>query len=297
MNKVVFEGSEIDFEVKKVPFFFETPAGVKQPSKKISALVREDFNFELGYCGKRYTPIQNKTIFDFVTKVFESETEIEQIHSFEDGATNMLFSSLLPDLEFVLGNDKVNKRIFAAFNHTAGFSVRFGITEQVESCSNVFPSLLAQSSFRVTHDNLYNSKLDLGKELFKALREENAKMNALYQELSEMPVEQVDIEDMIKYSLEIPQKAVITELSTRTKNKIALIVDSVEKELASKGNTFWGLFNGMTYFANHVVNEQKQLTPEQQLYKLHYGSENYFMLRALSHAKRSVKSKLDLILE
>lgn len=294
---VEFKNSDIDFQVGKVPYFYNFGGNIT-PSKKVASLIREDNGIELGYCGKRYQPIQNETIFNFVNNVFENETNIELIKSFEDGATNMLFSEALDDLEFVTQTgDKVQKRIFAMFNHTAGFSVRFGITERVSSCQNVFPTLIKQSAFRVTHDNLSDSKLNLGKELFQVIREENRSMNELYSILEansiQGTVKDKHIEDIVKYVLEIPTKKIIDDLSTRTKNKIATIVSSVESELASKGNNLWGLFNGITYYANHIANESKILSPDQKIYRTHLGSENYMMNRALQYCKKNVELEIE----
>lgn len=290
MSAIDFDNSQLDFEVEKVPYFYNSD-GTQIVSEKVSSLIRKDNGKELGYCGKRYTPIQNKVVFDFVSKLFENETEIEEVHSFEDGATNMIFSNVLSDLEFTQENDRVEKRIFATFQHTAGFSVKFGISEQVISCANVFPFLMKKSNFRVTHDSLYNTKLDAGKQLFANIRKENEEVNQFYQELveNELGNYSSDYTDgIIKSVLDIPQKTKIDDLSTRTKNKINAMVGSVERELASKGNNFWGLFNGITYYVNHVSNEAKELSNEQKMFKLHYGSENYLMQRALLYCRNLI---------
>lgn len=287
MSAVEFKNSDIDFLVNKVPLMYDHN-GNHIVSKKVACLVREDSGIELGTCGMRYMPIQNETIFNFVKNVFTNETEIASIKSFDDGMKNMLFSEELEDLQFITkSGDKVQKRIFALFSHTAGYSVRFGITERVASCSNVFPTLIKQSAFRVTHDNLSESKLELGKELFQVIREENQAMNNLYTILESHKISGVkDIENIIKASLDIPAKAVIEDLSTRSQNKINAMVSAVESELASKGNNLWGLFNGITYFANHISREAKELNENQKIFQVHLGSEKYMMNRALSFCKR-----------
>ena len=43
------------------------------------------------------------------------------------------------------------------------------------------------------------------------------------------------------------------ELSTRRRNQLIGLNNSIERELADQGATLWGLFNGITRYTNHVA--------------------------------------------
>lgn len=291
-----FKKSALDFEVEKTPMHF-IQDGKATVSKEISALVRKDTGNELGFCGNRYVPIQNETVFNFVQNLFSVETEIERAYAFDGGSKNVLFSDVIPEFSHTMGlGDLINKRIFALFHHRVGFAVRFGIIERVASCKNVFPTLLKKSTFRVTHNQLFENKLELGKDLFTSLKEENRLMNQVYSLLESTPLvgekKKAMVDGIIKHVLWMPEKKSIDSMSTRAKNKIATIVECVEAEMVSKGQNMWGLFNGITYYANHVSSEKKVHDEDQRLFRLFYKSENYMMNRALSYCKRSLGKNL-----
>ena len=47
------------------------------------------------------------------------------------------------------------------------------------------------------------------------------------------------------------------DISTRKKNQAKEIADVLGAEIKSHGATLWGLFNGVTYYTNHVANKDK----------------------------------------
>jgi len=296
-NLFDFKGSALDFKVDKVPMHFNHN-GHSTVSKDMSALVRADNSVELGFCGNRYVPIQNETVFNFVQSLFSVSTEIEKAYSFDGGTKNVLFSQVIPEFSHKIGNsgDEIQKRVFALFHHRVGFAIRFGLTERVASCKNVFPSLLKETNFRVTHDQLFENKLELGKDLFNSLKTENNIMNQVYDIFASTPLvgekKKSMSEGIVKHILWMPEKKSIESMSTRAKNKIGVLLECIESEMKSKGENLWGLFNGVTYYANHVSSERKVKDEDQRLFRLFYKSENFMMNRALSYCKRSLNKTL-----
>ena len=47
-------------------------------------------------------------------------------------------------------------------------------------------------------------------------------------------------------------------VSKKTKNKVDKLLDCIAKETTEKGDTYWGLLNGVTYYTNHVVRNMER---------------------------------------
>ena len=47
----------------------------------------------------------------------------------------------------------------------------------------------------------------------------------------------------------------VSDNSTRKKNQIEGFGKALSHEFEAKGNTLWGLFNGVTYYTNHIENK------------------------------------------
>ena len=47
-------------------------------------------------------------------------------------------------------------------------------------------------------------------------------------------------------------------VSKKTKNKVDKLLDCIAKETSEKGDTGWGLLNGVTYYTNHVLQNKER---------------------------------------
>ena len=91
--------AKLNWNVRKVPVQFSDKRGNLKESEDWFVLIRDDNDFELGPCGKKYVPFQNNEIFDFYTKfVNEGHMTMETMGSLSGFCpfTSMLFSMLHP---------------------------------------------------------------------------------------------------------------------------------------------------------------------------------------------------------
>ena len=47
-------------------------------------------------------------------------------------------------------------------------------------------------------------------------------------------------------------------VSRKTKNKVDKLLDCIAKETTEKGDTMWGLLNGVTYYTNHEIKNMER---------------------------------------
>ena len=54
------------------------------------------------------------------------------------------------------------------------------------------------------------------------------------------------------------------DVSTRKLNVVKDFKNAIESEMGEKGETLWGLFNGVTYFTNHIEVKNKKLSERKE---------------------------------
>lgn len=274
---VEFTGSELDFQVENQVLYFKSGEDFVA-SELVCSLVRTDNGVELGTCGNRYVPIQNKTIFDFVSALFNGNTSIGEIKSFKEGSINLLFSNPIQKFETqISGNVSIEKRIYVQFQHNSGFSIKFGIEDSINGGKFKFPKPMKE---KISHDNLHVLKLENLKELFSNLEKESERRNFFYQELVLEKIENpIEIDLFLSSVLEL-KDSTFEDLPTRTKNRWEDFNSIVQEELKSNNN-YLGLMLGAVAYANKLSSKNNNET-----FDLYFSSQNGILERAVSFLER-----------
>ena len=84
------------------------------------------------------------------------------------------------------------------------------------------------------------------------------------------------IEKVTGVDISLSDEVKAEKYSTRKLNTVDEIVTCVRNEMSTKGETLWGAFNGVTYYANHV---QCAKNMDRNDYSLRFGT-GYDMNRA-----------------
>lgn len=251
----------LNWNVDKRPFFFKNTGGEMQQSDYFG-LVRSDDDAVLGHCKDSYRAFQNSLILDTM-KGFADEhgLEIERGGAFGGGKKIYLQLYIPNDLKIGRGGDALKQYIFAAntFDHSARLS--FGYTNTVISCQNTFNQALKDTSIRIKHTESGHGRIIELPTLFSEHLQLRKETNERFLVWDSTPATKKMAKELIAAltktdkSLTPAQRA---EMSTRSRNIIEGLEMAINKEMKEKGETMWGLFNGVTYYANHIKSHPKR---------------------------------------
>lgn len=232
----------------------QTLSGIVIP--KTIALIREDNNDPLGIHTEGYDPYQNEEFMELLDKVTQQNGMTKVLYhsggSF-DGGRKVYIQLKSDDLDLP-GGDKV-KGYISGFNSFDGStSLAFGNYNYTVSCRNSFWRGYHTVESRFRHSQRMRLRLDeILFKIDKLLAEEQdtfQKIKRLGEIEIDAAVKQLVIDRM--FDLDKEEK-LDKEYSTRRKNQLIKFEGDLQSELASKGNTLWGLFSGVTKYTTHSM--------------------------------------------
>tara|TARA_B100000900_G_scaffold15467_1_gene12254 strand:+ start:4523 stop:5419 length:897 start_codon:yes stop_codon:yes gene_type:complete len=216
-------------------------------------LFRSDTNQWLSTVGKRYVPMQNAELAEIMVKIqqrFGGEIKGRAMGKIEG---QKIYYQLSLD-NYNINGDVLKRHITCLNSHNGSHAIGFGSTNTVISCSNTFHMAMKDlTKFR--HTESASKRLEIAvKEFEKALiLDENLMLT--YKAMNRVPVDQTIIANVMQKVMKINPNDKVAETSTRKKNQLDGFTYALSKEFENKGNTLWGLFNGVTYYTNHIENK------------------------------------------
>lgn len=251
----------LNWNVDKKPFFFIGGDGDQHPSDYFG-LVRSDDHSVLGHCKDSYHAFQNVTILETMKK-FADDHGLEITNGGALGGGKKVFLQLyIPnDLKIGRGGDAMKQYIFAAntFDHSARLS--FGYTNTVISCSNTFNRALKDTSIRIKHTKSGEDRIIELPTLFADHLQLRKETNEMFLVWDSTPATKAMAKELIAQLTGTDAKmtaAQRAEMTTRSRNILEGLEMAINKEMKEKGETLWGLFNGVTYYANHIKSHPKR---------------------------------------
>jgi hypothetical protein len=237
--------TNLDWNVRKENLV--TQSGIIIPDKV--AMVREDTNTILGIHGTNYEVYQNLELMELLHKI-SSSTGLAIHKSGEFGDGKKVFIQLKSD-DMIFMGDKIEGYITGCSSHDGSTSLGFGTSTLTISCMNTFYRAMRELDTKLKHTTSMRPRLD--QILFgidKLLLEEKNTFTEL-KRLSEIEVTQVHKDLVTKLFFQLENTDKLGDLSTRMKNQIDVFEMDVLRELNDKGNTLYGLMNGLTRYTTH----------------------------------------------
>jgi phage/plasmid-like protein (TIGR03299 family) len=229
----------------------QTTSGIIIP--KTISLIREDNNDPLGIHTEGYDPYQNEELLELLLKVSEqSGLKYHSGGSF-DGGRKVYLQLKSDDLDLPGGD--IVKGYISGFNSFDGStSLAFGNYNYTVSCRNSFWRGYHTVESRFRHSQKMRLRLD--EILFKVdrlLAEEQDTFQKI-KRLGEIKLDPAvkQLVTNLMFDLDKEEK-LDKEYSTRKKNQLITFETDLQNELASKGETLWGLFSGVTKFTTHSM--------------------------------------------
>lgn len=256
----------LDWTVEKKPFHFHSKDGkgnvVERPSDYFG-LVRSDDDAVLGHCKDSYHAFQNELIMNTMKKFGDDYGLVmEQAGAF-GGGKKVFFQLYVPnDVKIGKNKDSIQQYIFAinSFDHST--RLNFGYTNRVISCANQFNRLTRQdTTVRIKHTESGEAKIIELPNLFAEQLELRKLTNEIFLNWDSTPATKAMAKELIAritgtdVALTAAKRA---EMGTRSLNILEGLEGAIAREMKEKGDTMWGLFNGITYYANYIKSFPKR---------------------------------------
>lgn len=239
----ILEETKLNWSVVKKPLL--SPCGLNTES---FGLFRNDTKRWLGTVGKRYVAYQNSSLVETIVKASEGISNNIVGGSFSNG--KKVYLQIQLDDEHV-ANDTVKRYITAINSHDGSTAIAFGSTNTVIVCRNSFYMAYKQIS-KIRHTLSADEKISLARQELLSSLGKDSDLMVNYKRMSEMPMEKSIFSKIITTVFNEKLDVLPSDVSTRKRNQMKKFSSVVEQELASHGNTLWGLFNAVTFYTNHV---------------------------------------------
>ena len=260
--KEILSASQLDWEVEKVPLFSQCPESHFDMHGNWSESgyygIRRKDNLEiLGVCTKQYQETQNEQIVERAMQIAESvssEYEFHKALALNGG------KKIFVQFEIPHPIEDYNRYIFVVDSNDGSIGLSYGISNKVLSCANQL-YLFASKGKTVKHTKSINIKAD---EIANELTIKLVNTDNQIDYLKNQRINDQKVRDIVKNVMKLPThiNAVSYDdnkvVSKKTKNKVDKLLDCIAKETTEKGDTLWGLLNGVTYYTNHVLKNMER---------------------------------------
>lgn len=242
--------TSLDWKVEKVQLYD------KRGETPFYAIKREDNGKHLGIVGKKYKIVQNSYIQELCEKIC-GLNGYEVLHSLAiQGGKKTLIS--LKTGKVRIGDDDIISQItfLNSFDRSSGVSLSFG--DLTIRCANEFYKIVKNSDYSFSHSQMVEFNLN---SIIQNIAKLNIKQKEHYNNLERFvstPLSKDLAVKKINKLLDIQvskseDEFDFTKVSTRRKNQFLSIMDCYEKESVHLHETVYTLFNTITRYTTHVI--------------------------------------------
>jgi phage/plasmid-like protein (TIGR03299 family) len=274
----VLEEAGLDWTVEKVPAY-ATIAG-KKTSVGWSALVRSEDNKVLDVVSDDWNPVQNSEAFEFFNDfIAEGDMTMETAGSLRGGQIVWALAKVKDSFE-LFGGDRVDSYLHFTNFHKYGCSTDVRFTPIRVVCANTLTLSLNKKSERmakISHRREFNG--DNVKLMLGVAQEKLSK----YKEMAAfLGSKRYTADSMVDYFKTVfPVNGPVNakkEISKAAKTALSIVETQPGANFAE--GSFWSLFNGITYYADHLAGK----SADTRLQSAWYGTNKVLKTRALETA-------------
>jgi phage/plasmid-like protein (TIGR03299 family) len=242
----LLEATKTNWTVNKEPLV--TESGLITESYGI---FRNDNSKWLGTVGKQYEAIQNFEVAEILIATTESFSEQHRGGLLIGGKKVYYQARVNPEH---VANDTVERYVTLLNSHDGSSGIGFGFTNKVVSCQNTFHHAMRDLR-KFKHTGTAKERLAIAQlQVREVLKAENyviEKFKRMADEKVTDKAKKLIIANLFDIKDDDFGKST-EEFSTRKINDMAKFKNIMDSELASHGETLWGLFNAVTYKTNHL---------------------------------------------
>lgn len=242
------------WNVSKQPLLL--PNGTETP---FMAVVRDDNDLALTTCKGGFVPYQNSELAELLIRI--SEKTGYDIHSggeFNGGGKVYLQLNTGNQISDLGKNrTKVKGYVTGINGHDGTTSLKWGAVNFTICCKNTFAMAKSSLSNSARHTASIHDKVDQSIREITNISAQEKTIFDQFIKLSNVPVTAKNIAKVVKEitGVDINQtsKSAKEIYSPYAVNRAGELATSIASEMASKGDTLWGLFSGVTHYSSHVM--------------------------------------------
>jgi hypothetical protein len=265
----------LDFTVSKKKMLYES-VDESTFNTPFFCTVNNKTKEALGPVRSRYTVLQNADLLDNILDKLEPNTydlSESQCGMFGGGKKIYFFIKLKSGI--VIGEDGLDVYLYALSSHDGSQRLVYGISTKTHSCSNMFATLMADkdNNYVVKH----TAKIEKDNKMFiNDLIDRNLigikNLFTIMREHTPTPTFHNRFLDIVAKT---EGKKKIVQSVKDKRNEFS---KSIALERENKGNSYYGLFNGLTHYLTHKHSNFTNWSPE---YELLVGNSNAYTKDAL----------------
>ena len=248
INEQTFELLEktgLNWTVNKEPLFTEDGK-----DSKGFGLYRNDNQNHLAVVGSGYRIYQNHEMCEMMVNASEGiGMKTSRGGSLQGG--RKVFLQIQLDSKKI-NTDTVKRYITCLNSHDGTTSIGFGSTNEVLVCSNQFHKMYRGSDTRIQHTTHSKTRVEKAMEDLRLTILDDNKLMRSFELMADAPISDTILKRVMDKAFGIDLDAKQSDYSSRKINQMKEVNDVIANELDSHGSSLWGLFNGVTYYTNHI---------------------------------------------
>lgn len=247
------EAAGLDWLVETV----ETMTVDGQPVPMRLAVRRSDDKRILGSVGPRYTPLQNRTAFDFFQPFLDAgEASLHTAGSLHEGEKIWVLSKINRDNTEIVKGDEVAKFMLLSNSHDGTTAIRVGFTPIRVVCANTMAQAHGSGDsklIRIRHTRNSQTNLERIRDTMDAINASFETHAEQFKFLASRDFNQKDVAKYVRILLDVDKKPE-SEIKTRTRNTIDEIMGLIEgprQSMEGVRGTWWAAYNGYNEYLNY----------------------------------------------
>lgn len=243
---------DLDWSVKKEPLFLGD--NIKTD---YFGVVRQDTREVFQTCTKQYKPFQNELLMELALTVADAaNTEISDCKTVNNGG--MVYITI-EGRKFELNGQKVgdviNEQIIISNSHNGTSALRMSFGHLVLSCTNGMTRFDKKGSVSIRHTDSMERKVKHAIKSMPNLLGESERMIESYHLLEGKQIGTPHIKKALEIITGINPDMPVEKMSTRALNILKDANSSFVSEMSYKGQTAWGLLNGVTHYTTQLADK------------------------------------------
>jgi phage/plasmid-like protein (TIGR03299 family) len=254
----------LDFEVEKQKLFLEDGT----QAKGAFVTMRMDTNKQLGIVGSRYTVLQNKDAFGFFDAVVDADEAIYETAGVLGKGEKIWIMAKMPERFSVVGtgsDDEVETFVVLMNSHDMSTPIIAFTTHVRVVCSNTLNAALANTVRKISirHTASAEEQLSTAHEILGITNQLTSEMKLIWGEMAKKEITDKFIDEFLEDLLPVPEpsddddeeKAKRTPRVLRYRTEIKQsFVQAAGQDMPGVRDTAWGLYNGTTFWIDHIKN-------------------------------------------
>lgn len=276
--------ANLNFEVEKVRM--NNPR-TNAPLADTYAILRNDNDAFLGAVGERYTPMQNKVLFDFIDGIIGVDGRHYETAGVLGAGERVFVMAKVGEYDVLGTGDKHDTYLLGVGSHDGTLSQTFKMTETRVVCQNTLNIALQGKGKQVTAKHTANGerKLSEAMHLLKATQVTAESTKNVMNELAQRKVSGAVVANTLAKMFNI--KSIDDKVPTVTLNQISTVrelFESNDKDAFPEfRGTAYNLLNSLTEYADHYRTVRGGESEDvQRALSAMFGTGDAFKSRALS---------------